>query len=156
MKNLNYEEIRDIFNKKIFENYKQELIKKIANYPERYIGTFRPTKPKIKLIQNITQSHEIKFGNAFEILIKKIFENFEYKSLENKIFQDKNYKDIDQLFQKDNKLIFIEQKIRDDHDSSKKQGQIENFKEKINLLLEKYKENKIRAYFYHCFGVKTS
>lgn len=148
MKNLNYNEIKEVFNKKIFENSKAELIKKLASSPERYIGLFRPTKAKTKLIQNITQSHEIKFGDAFEILIQKIFENFKYEPLEKNLpFKDK-YKAIDQLFKKDEKIIFIEQKIRDDHDSSKKSGQISNFEDKINILLEKYNENEIKAYFY--------
>ena len=148
MKNLNYEEIKKIFNKKIFENSKADLIKKLASSPERYIGLFRPTKPKTKLIQNITQSHEIKFGDAFEILIEKSFKNYGYNPLEKKLPFKSKYKAIDQLFEKDNKIIFIEQKIRDDHDSSKKSGQISNFEDKINVLLEKYKENQIKAYFY--------
>ncbi len=148
MKNLNYEEMKKIFNQKIFENSKADLIKKLASSPERYIGLFRPTKPKTKLIQNITQSHEIKFGDAFETLIQKIFENYEYTTLEKKLPFKSKYKAIDQLFEKEDKIIFIEQKIRDDHDSSKKSGQISNFEDKINVLLNKYPENQIKAYFY--------
>jgi len=148
MKNLNYEILKQKFNKKIFENSKKELLKKLATSPERYIGIFRPTKPKIKLIQNITQSNEIKFGDAFEILIHEIFISQGYKPLNKKISFKESYKDLDQLFEKNNKIIFIEQKIRDDHDSSKKQGQIENFEDKLNLLLKKYSESEIKAYFY--------
>ncbi len=148
MKNLNYEEIKSIFNKKIFENSKQDLIVKLAEYPQRYISIFRPTKPYTKLIQNITQSHEIRFGDAFEILIENIFIKNGYKLLEKNIKKDDKKKSIDQLFEKNNQIIFIEQKIRDDHDSSKKVGQISNFEDKIYLLIDKYPNKNIKAYFY--------
>src|SRR5574344_1661892 len=62
------------FNSKIFENSKIELLSQITDYTERYIGIFRPTKPKMKIIQNITQSHEIRFGDAMEIIIAEYFE----------------------------------------------------------------------------------
>ena len=148
MRKLDYNQIKEIFNSKIFENSRGDLISKLSKYPERYIGLFRPTKPKTKIIQNITQSHEIKFGDAFEILIRKVFEMFNYKTLELKdVDEQGNVYNYDQLFMLNNELIFIEQKVRDDHDSTKKRGQIENFEKKLNLLLIKYK-CKIRCYFY--------
>lgn len=152
MNKLDYEEIKNIFNKKIFENSKISLLEKLAENPNRYVGIFRPTKPKTKIIQNITQSHEIKFGDAFEILIRECFEKSGYISQDRIIKVDeltdkKGYVDLDQLFEKDNRIVFIEQKIRDDHDSTKKRGQIDNFEIKINLLIEKYNKD-ISCYFY--------
>jgi hypothetical protein len=52
------------------------------------------------------------------------------------------------LFEKNGKIIFIEQKVRDDHDSSKKRGQIDNFIKKIEILQDKYPNNDIVANFY--------
>jgi hypothetical protein len=147
LKKLNYDEIKEIFNKKIFENSKKDLIQKIAENPNRYIGIFRPTTAKTKIIQNMTQSHEIKFGDAFEVLIRRVFETYKYKSLERKIKIDNSYLDLDQLFEFENRIIFIEQKVRDDHDSTKKRGQISNFENKIHSLLEKY-DKKLSCYFY--------
>jgi hypothetical protein len=148
MKILKYEDIKNIFNKKIFENSRIDLLTKLSKYPERYIGLFRPTKPKTKIIQNITQSHEIKFGDAFELLIRILFETSDYKTLS---LVDKdgdgNTLNYDQLFLFNNEIIFIEQKVRDDHDSTKKRGQMENFEKKLNILIEKY-DKKIRSYFY--------
>ena len=39
----------------------------------------------------------------------------------------------------------IEQKIRDDHDSTKKRGQFVNFVKKIKYLKQEYPTNKISA-----------
>ena len=70
---MKYEKFKNILNHKIFEESKADLIRKFADYPERYIGLFRPTKPKGKIIQNLTQSQEIKFGDAFEIILEEYF-----------------------------------------------------------------------------------
>jgi len=146
---MEYKEFKDILNKKIFDESKADLIRKFADYPERYIGFFRPTKPKGKIIQNLTQSAEIKFGDAFERIIEKYFNMFGFKSLDKMyIRQDKKVLNLDQLFEKDDKIIFIEQKIRDDHDSTKKRGQIANFIQKIEILQQNYPKKEIEAIFY--------
>ncbi|HIE28292.1 TPA: hypothetical protein EYP66_13490 [Candidatus Poribacteria bacterium] len=48
---MDYIIFRDIFNSTIFESSKKDLLEKVAKYPNRYIGLFRPTKPKAKLLQ---------------------------------------------------------------------------------------------------------
>jgi hypothetical protein len=63
---MEYQKFKNIFNEIIFEKSKASLVKKIAKHPNRYIGLFRPTKPKAKILQNLLQSHEIRFGDAFE------------------------------------------------------------------------------------------
>lgn len=102
---LEYEKFKEILNKKLFEDSYSDLLRKIAENPDRYIGIFRPTKPKTKLIQNITQSHEIRFGDALESLFEKYFEKQGFtilpKRFRNK--EDKEYS-IDQLFIKENTI----------------------------------------------------
>jgi hypothetical protein len=44
-----------ILNKQIFDSSKRDLIEKISNYPDRYVGLFRPTKPRAKILQNLLQ-----------------------------------------------------------------------------------------------------
>ena len=39
----------------------------------------------------------------------------------------------------------IEQKMRDDHDSTKKRGQFENFLKKVSYLKEKFPNKEIEA-----------
>lgn len=146
---MDYSDFKDIFNRTIFEESKSALIRKMAEQPYRYVGLFRPTKPKSKIFQNLTQSHEIRFGDAFEILIEKYFEA-EGATVLNKKFKEANGKrlEIDQVFSYKNNVYFIEQKVRDDHDSSKKSGQIENFEKKVKMMLQHHGSSNMEGFFY--------
>ena len=145
---MEYKIFCNILNKQIFESSKKDLIEKIAKYPDRYIGLFRPTKPKAKILQNLLQSNEIRFGDALEILFEKYFEQLGFLILEKRIGSGKEYLDLDQIFKNKDTIYFIEQKVRDDHDSTKKRGQISNFEKKINALLKIYKEKDLKCYTY--------
>ncbi len=145
---MDYKKFEDIFNKTIFEKSKPDLIRKIATYPERYAGLFRPTKPKAKIIQNLLQSHEIRFGDAFETLIEKYLQENGFGILEKRFKDNNDTLELDQMFSDKNTIFFVEQKVRDDHDSSKKRGQIDNFERKISAILETYKEKEVIGFFY--------
>ena len=146
---MQYEKFKNIFNETIFEESKAVLIEKIAKYPNRYIGLFRPTKPKAKILQNLLRSHEIRFGDAFEEAIEEYFKEFGYQILEKKFVNgDNDELNLDQCFKFKDKVYFIEQKIRDDHDSTKKRGQIENFEKKLNEMIGKYGEKNLVGIFY--------
>ncbi|MCD4761745.1 restriction endonuclease [bacterium] len=146
---MQYEKFKKIFNETIFEKSKVALIEKIAKYPNRYIGLFRPTKPKAKILQNLLQSHEIRFGDAFEEAIEEYLKEFGYEILNKKFVNGDNEKlYLDQCFRANDKVYFIEQKIRDDHDSTKKRGQILNFEKKMNEIINKYGEKNIVGIFY--------
>lgn len=146
---LDYEFFKNSLNKKLFEDSYSDLLRKIAENPERYIGLFRPTKPKTKLIQNITQSHEIRFGDALEFIFEKYFEASGFQ-LHTKRFRtnDDTELNIDQLFSRGNKLYMIEQKVRDDHDSTKKVGQFDNFENKYFALTQQYPNYEILPYMW--------
>ncbi len=143
---MEYAKFENVFNEEIFEHSKVKLIETIAKEPNRYIGLFRPTKPKGKLLQNLLQSHEIRMGNAFEVLFEEYFKILGYQILQ-KNFSDEKL-DIDQCFKDTSNIYFIEQKIRDDHDSSKKRGQIDNFENKLKLMIDHYGENELIGIFY--------
>jgi hypothetical protein len=145
---MEYSIFCNILNKQIFESSKRDLIEKISKYPDRYIGLFRPTKPRAKVLQNLLQSNEIRFGDALEVLFEKYFEQLGFTNLEKRIGDGREYFDLDQLFKNGNFVCFIEQKVRDDHDSTKKRGQINNFEKKINALLKIYKESELKCYTY--------
>lgn len=142
-------QFKSIFNEAIFERSKPGLLKKISKHPNRYIGLFRPTKAKAKIMQNLLQSHEIKFGDAFEILIRQYLQIIGCNMLDNRfIAQDGKNLSIDQCFCNDGITYFIEQKVRDDHDSTKKRGQIENFEKKLYAMQKKYSGKEIIGIVY--------
>ncbi len=146
---MKFEQFKEILNKQIFEKSKYVLIHNISKNPKRYLGLFRPTKPKAKILQNILQSNEIRFGEAFEILIEEYLKKLEYTILDKKFTTNCGDKlNIDQCFRKNEKIYFVEQKIRDDHDSTKKRGQIQNFEKKLNEIINKYGEKDIIGVFY--------
>jgi len=146
---MNYERFKDILNKHIFEGEKRDLLKRLADKPERFIGLFRPTKPGAKILQHLLQSHEIRFGDAMEEIIREIIGDLGYNNL------PKNIKNsncemllIDQYFTNGITYYFIEQKVRDDHDSTKKRGQIENFEKKLEALYNLHGKNLIGIMYF--------
>ena len=139
---LEYDEFVDELKRTVYKNEKADLINKVASNPDRYIGIFRPTTPKLKLIQNITQSHEISFGDFVEDIITVYLGKY-YKNLPKRATYKGEAILFDQLFEYNNKIFMIEQKMRDDHDSTKKRGQFENFYLLCNKVLMESFENLI-------------
>ena len=81
----------------------------MAKYPQRYIGLFRPIKPKAKLLQNLLQSHEIRFGDAFENLIEEYLSELGYELLNNSLDYGNSEKlNIDQFFRNNDNYFFVE------------------------------------------------
>ena len=147
---ITYKQFKTIFDNKIFAKSKADLLKKVSDNPDRYVGLFRPTKPHAKLLQNLLQSNEIRFGDAFEIIIEKYLEKEGWRVLSKNItsVNGSDQLNIDQLLEKENQILFIEQKIRDDHDSTKKRGQINNFEKKLESLINIYGNNVSKGFFY--------
>ena len=60
---ISYDEFCSMLSKKIQdgEDFYVSLVEKVIDYPTRYCGLFRLSNAKTKLIQNVTQSSEIKF-----------------------------------------------------------------------------------------------
>jgi len=135
---MDYNDFINILNKSIFHKVKLTLLEKVAKKPHRFIGLFRPTKPRAKLVQNITQSNEIRFGDAFEVILEEYLKIIDFEMIPRSYtFNDEELK-FDQFFKNETTTYFIEQKIRDDHDSTKNRGQIDNFEKKTKLLFDLY------------------
>ena len=144
-----YDDVINILNQHIFEGEKNYLLEKLASSPERYIGVFRPTKPRAKLVQNLFQSREIRFGDALEHLLRELITELGFSNLNRNLYvEEGNTLFLDQYFTEGEQYFFIEQKIRDDHDSSKKRGQINNFEAKLSLLYKKHQNNLIGIMYF--------
>ncbi len=141
-----------ILNAHIFDGDKRLLVQKVAEHPERYVGIFRPTKPRAKLIQNLLQSHEIRFGDGMESLIREMLSDAGYEVASGAELQlHDGALSLDQFFcetMEGGRCYFIEQKVRDDHDSTKKRGQISNFEDKLEVLCQRYGSHRLIGIMY--------
>ena len=137
---IKYEEFLDLIKGKILsgDDLYDQILKNLIKSPERYTGLFRLSNPKNKMIQSLTHSIEIKLGDILEELIERYFSRLGFEVLQKRIsVGNKNYL-VDQLITKNNNIYLIEQKIRDDHDSTKIDGQFNNFVNKTKAVKAKY------------------
>jgi len=145
---MDYKRFVEILNRHIFEGEKKDLLKKLAERPERFIGLFRPTKPEAKILQHLLQSHEIRFGDAIEEIVTEIIADLGYRNLPKTIRDDDKILSLDQYFTDGITYYFIEQKLRDDHDSTKKRGQIDNFEKKLEILYNIHGDNLVGIMYF--------
>jgi len=66
---MDQSKIIEVLNRHVFSQEKAALLQSIAKYPDRFVGVFRSTTPRLKLLQNLLQSREIRFGDALEEII---------------------------------------------------------------------------------------
>lgn len=146
---MEYHDFALILNKAIFDRDKIDLLEKVADRPNRFVGLFRPTKPGTKLVQSLLQSREIRFGDAMEKVIEEILHDFGYHILGKHILgTDGKSLKLDQYFTDNINYYLVEQKIRDDHDSSKREGQMRNFEKKIEALHKKHGSSLIGSMYF--------
>lgn len=147
-----YEKIMD---EKIPSNFIESTIKKLADNPERLVGVLHANTFELGSIVSFGISRNNSFGNAIESVFREIvtskkgwiskpthYNLSDYK-LTTKIPARKKILAVDQVFSYNDTVLFIEQKIRDDHDTSKWVGQWNNFELKLKVLTEIYKEKSV-------------
>ena len=76
---MRYEIFKQILNREIFDNSKLDLIKKIAENPDRYIDLFRPTKPKAKILQIFYNQTRLGLVMYLKNCLKIILVNWDIK-----------------------------------------------------------------------------
>ncbi len=138
---MNYERFVTVLNRHIFQLEREKLLRKLVSEPERFLGLFRPSKPKGKLSQHLLQAREIGFGDALEEIIAGWLEHYGYQRLGNRIRVNSEMMECDHYALSPNQdfALLIEQKVRDDHDSSKARGQWRNnFAPKVRALCHKH------------------
>lgn len=50
---VKYEQFVEILNHHLFRSERKKLLQNLVKPPERFIGLFRPSKPKGKLLQHL-------------------------------------------------------------------------------------------------------
>ena len=78
---ISYAEFKTRLNERIREDidFNLELLETVINNPRRYTGIFRISNARTKLIQNVTQSREIKFGDFMEDIVTDYIGRMGYK-----------------------------------------------------------------------------
>jgi len=143
---LDYEEFKRIMNKHIFQSERQDLLRALVSKPERFVGLFRPSTPEGKIFQHIFQAREIKFGDAMEEVVGLLLQEYGYLPQDKRITE--NLECDHYFFYPDGgHALLIEQKVRDDHDSTKRHGQWNNFEAKVKVLFQRH-ERSLTAIFY--------
>lgn len=129
------------------DDFYLELVKTVIDNPARYCGLFRLSNAKTKLIQNVTQSKEIKFGDLIEEISTEYISKLGYSNFDKNLGADANgdVLNVDQYFTDGKTIYMAEMKIRDDHDSTKKRGQYSNFEKKIRLIKSRHPNQHIDA-----------
>lgn len=111
----------------------QELLERLlsSSYnPKRIISPYQALPLREKIVQTILTRINISFGNYAEEIAKKTIAAFGGEILEGK----SSDKVADCLFMYKGKTYLIEQKVRDDHDTSKRVGQATDFIEKKKIF----------------------
>jgi len=132
------------------DDFYLDLLETVIDNPARYCGLFRLSNAKTKLIQNVTQSNEIKFGDLIEETVTEYIARLGYKNFNKNLGLDENGDalNVDQYFTDGTDIYMVEMKIRDDHDSTKKRGQYANFQKKIRLICSKNPTKHLNAYMW--------
>ena len=142
---MKYEKFSGILNRTIFERSKAKLLERVALHPQRFVGLFRPMKAEAKIAQNLLQSHEIRMGDAMEEIAEGYLRENGFALLPKSILIGGEPKELDLHFERDGVVYFAEMKIRDDHDSTKKKGQMADFEAKARALAETRGAANLRA-----------
>lgn len=122
----------------------EDYIHKILKDFSRFTSNFQLLPFDYKIQSHYLTSLNIKMGYALEEVVKEYLIEQGVKFLDRRIVAGK---DCDQIFTYNDKVFLIEQKVRDDHDSSKKVGQIENYLEKREYLLNNFPDIKSCCWF---------
>lgn len=134
---MNYEKFKEIADKNMPSgvNLYLSVIENIFKTPARFVSQFSITPSKFAVVRNIEASRVIRLGNIIEDTLTVMLEEVGFinlpKSIAPDLMCDQHFRD------SEGNTYLIEQKVRDDHDSTKKRGQIENFKKKVTCLQQK-------------------
>lgn len=120
-----------------------ELLISVLQKPERFIGQFHLAPTETRLAQTVSLSRGIQFGYLLESITEEILIAEGFKMLSKRLDTSSGILVADQVFTDGKTVFLMEQKVRDDHDSSKKRGQHSNFEKKLKALDELYPAKEI-------------
>ena len=124
---MDYVKYKEIFDNHVVIDNVTEFVHSLIDSNDkakRLMSGFKIISLEARIASKYLTSTNIKFGDAVEDIFKEYLKDKGVTFLPRDFVKDK---DCDQIFTYNGIIYLIEQKIRDDHDSSKKEGQIENY-----------------------------
>jgi len=147
---MQYSKFEQICEETISQEALVDLLRALAKSPFRFVGPFRIARPRTKVSGYLTQRQEIQLGSAIEQVYEVLLEERGFHQLDIEL-TDGNGRALkaDQVARSPaGHIILIEQKLRDDHDSTKRKGQIQNFREKLEALRRQHHQDRILGFFH--------
>lgn len=124
------------------------IIDKMITKPKLLTGFKKINTFSLRMYASFGQANNIKYGTVLENYFNKYLEEMGWKMLERdytltdeekqRYQNDSNRVNVDLVAKHEDTIIFIEQKILDNHDSTKKTGQLRNFQEKATVIQRTY------------------
>lgn len=137
---MNYDKFAQIMNQHIIlADLQYSLLTSVLTSPQRFNSEFQLLSAHDKLKNFLMTSLNIKFGYALEKITLAYLSELGFTALDNTL--SNSGLRVDYLGIKDDMILLVEQKIRDDHDSSKRKGQVSNFIIKCHELEQVYSDN---------------
>lgn len=144
------ESLQRDMNEYVPTNFVESTLNKLAETPERLLGVLHANSFQMGSLVSFGYSRNNSYGNAIEKVFSSIIkdngwnieptkyklEDYDLHNLSISIPRNKKSIAVDQVFSNDSYYVFIEQKIRDDHDTSKAPGQWANYELKFRILNE--------------------
>lgn len=134
---MEYSKFKEILDKHLIIDDKTTFVKSLVHTKDaamRLMSGFKITSLESRITSKYLTSIQIKLGDALEDVFKEYLKEKGVNFLPRNFVTDK---DCDQIFTYNGITFLIEQKIRDDHDSSKKEGQITNYNIKKQTIAKK-------------------
>lgn len=147
---MEHSTFKQICEDTISQNALADLLRTLANSPFRFTGLFRIARPRTKISGFLTHRQEIQLGGAIEQVYEVLLEERGFQQLEIELTDGNgNTLQADQIARSpEGHIILIEQKLRDDHDSTKRRVQIQNFREKAASLRQQHPQDLILGFFH--------
>lgn len=148
-----------IMNKEVPGDFMVSTLDKIVINPQVFNSDLSANSFSLSLISSYGQSRNIKYGNAIEKVFSKILQENGW-TIKNTNYKLEDYSltgidvgnptkkavSVDHVISYEDKVILIEQKIRDNHDTSKWEGQLENYKVKYTALEKIFSKDEKTVY----------
>jgi hypothetical protein len=128
-------DLSQFFTDNVIEGEKRFLLQTIADHPDRYNTSFYVSHPEGRLLQTILQLREQRFSDAMREIVKMMLIDLGFSILPAKV-QDAEGNDlaVDPHFASGRAYYYLEWRLRDDLEASKRRSLLNSLRAKVDAL----------------------